>query len=237
MFHLAIFLRLGFASNTTNACGRIPDMASLQTAALHGAKYARDNCDNSTLQISDVGTVRCQWSGFEPLRIWCIWCIDWVDGLSWRFLMVMSLDEKNWITKSCLNEQHCAVHITLLHNGFEPKWVCCLSSSVDFLFRPAPPLRPCCQLLGQCPKRMGVNYMVNCIACPGMLAFPWISPLNMSTKNIKKTKHLVVSSKKASLHHPIQSDAGHYQIWGDPQVWSTSRLVSEWPHMAPSRRA
>ena len=32
-------------------------------------------------------------------------------------------------------------------------------------------------------------------------------------KKHQKTKHLVVSSKKASLHHPIQSDAGHYQIW------------------------
>ena len=29
-------------------------MASLQTAALHGAKYARDNCDNSTRDDRDV---------------------------------------------------------------------------------------------------------------------------------------------------------------------------------------
>lgn len=44
----------------------------------------------------------------------------------------------------CLNEQHCAVHIGLLHNGFEPKWVCYVVCRVPWIFCSAlpPPFDP-----------------------------------------------------------------------------------------------
>lgn len=155
-------------------------MASVQTAALHGAKYARDN---STLQISDVGTVGCQWSGFEPLRIWCIWCIDWVDGLSWwRFLTFVFGWNKT--ESQSLGGALLFKWTTLCRSHYiASQWIWakmgllrCLSSSVDFLFRPAPPLRPCCQLVGH--------------------SLPWHARVSMNiasehvNKKHQKTKHL-----------------------------------------------
>ena len=99
--------------------------------------------------------------------------------------------------RCCLNEQHCAVHIGLLHNGFEPKWVCCLSSSVDFLFRPAPPFDPAVNSWGT-PK--GWAQTTWSTACSGL---PWhvrVS-MNIAFEHVNKKQNIWLFLLKR--HHCI----------------------------------
>ena len=90
---------------------------------------------------------------------------------------------------------HCFT-MDLSQNGFVTLFV----EFRGFFVPPCPPLRPCCQLVGH--------------------SLPWHARVSMNiasehvNKKHQKTKHLrLFLSKKASLHDPIQSDAGHYQIW------------------------